>query len=377
MLRGIASKNFFLTLSDSPGLNAIFSTTKTITLPPENEGIVIPPPPEESVLNKNLASALGTSVKIQNNPFASEYNNFLDENFDIQEFLKGGNAGIAIETGGEIVDPIGDTIQFSAADMTKSSLEIGQFTDRNGRITVESYDKSKMLENLFESKKLNDKKQLGYQFEEFIVDCLYKEFKCVKSDFIHFYSSTLGNCYTFNSGWNSTHPVYSSFIPGPRSGLSIILYLDSENYLPLTPSLGAKIVIHPQNVMPFPEDEGFLLSPGESTEIAIKKSTLERAGGVYNPCQSIDGIHIQENVFEELYPVRYSRQTCLRTCYQKIIIEKCKCYDVTYPYYGKAFNYQSITACQYVDFEQRDCMNRIEKEYNKNIVKCDCPVACR
>ena len=34
---------------------------------------------------------------------------------------------------------------------------------------------------------------------------------------------------------------------------------------------GARVVVHPQNRMPFPEDEGFVAKPGKLTSVGIKK----------------------------------------------------------------------------------------------------------
>ena len=34
---------------------------------------------------------------------------------------------------------------------------------------------------------------------------------------------------------------------------------------------GARVVVHPQNRMPFPEDEGFVAKPGKLTSVGLRK----------------------------------------------------------------------------------------------------------
>ena len=54
-------------------------------------------------------------------------------------------------------------------------------------------------------------------------------------------------------------------------GLEIIVFLDTEEYLNgITPIEGLQVVVHPQNTLPFPDDEGIAVSSGSSTMISLK-----------------------------------------------------------------------------------------------------------
>jgi len=44
-----------------------------------------------------------------------------------------------------------------------------------------------------------------------------------------------------------------------------------DYFKPRADLAGIKVVIHPQNVMPFPEDEGIILSPGQATTVGIRQ----------------------------------------------------------------------------------------------------------
>ena len=53
-------------------------------------------------------------------------------------------------------------------------------------------------------------------------------------------------------------------------GLNLELFLEQDEYaVEVTHGLGARIVVHPSDRMPFPEDHGILISPGADTHIGI------------------------------------------------------------------------------------------------------------
>jgi len=52
--------------------------------------------------------------------------------------------------------------------------------------------------------------------------------------------------------------------------LSITLNINQKEYVAEAgDTAGAVVVIRPQNQMPFPEDDGIIVSPGHATSIAI------------------------------------------------------------------------------------------------------------
>ena len=58
-------------------------------------------------------------------------------------------------------------------------------------------------------------------------------------------------------------------------GLSLELYIEQNEYVrELSESAGVKLIIHEQNKMIFPDDEGFYLSPGFITAIALQKVNI-------------------------------------------------------------------------------------------------------
>ena len=52
----------------------------------------------------------------------------------------------------------------------------------------------------------------------------------------------------------------------------MVLNIGNYEYLPsLTDEAGARVLIHPQTDMPFPDHDGISTAPGHTNSIAIKK----------------------------------------------------------------------------------------------------------
>ncbi|OAF66483.1 hypothetical protein A3Q56_05775 [Intoshia linei] len=322
---------------------------------------------------QDFENIYGEGVDIRENPYSSEFNNFFEEGFQADEISD--VAGISFD--GE-VDANADesntyqeyNIQFSQDDIVDTPFEEGSYTDESGRISNSEDDIKMEFLAILNEKSIKDREKLGYQFKDFVLNCNYNGYNCLKKDFINFYTNSYGNCYTFNSGWNTTHPIYRSYKPGAMHGLKVTLFIDQNEYIPeMVHSAGAKVLVHAQKIMPFPEDEGYNVSPGMATSIAVRKTSIKRAGSVYSPCTDIQAPNITRNIYEELYPTRYNTPACLKTCYQKNVIDTCSCYYLQIPNYGSAFGYKNVSGYE--------CLAEITKLYDRNKLNCSCPSPCQ
>ena len=52
----------------------------------------------------------------------------------------------------------------------------------------------------------------------------------------------------------------------------MVVNVNQNDYMPESgDTAGIRLVVHPKNRMPFPEDEGITVSPGHSTSIGIRQ----------------------------------------------------------------------------------------------------------
>ena len=85
--------------------------------------------------------------------------------------------------------------------------------------------------------------------------------KEIRNEFI--YNWLYGLCQVFLIQHNATRT-------GPRFGLELTLNIQQADYLPLTTQAGALVVVHTQDEVPFPEDEGISVPPGQAALIGVK-----------------------------------------------------------------------------------------------------------
>ncbi|KAI0217761.1 Amiloride-sensitive sodium channel subunit beta [Lamellibrachia satsuma] len=224
---------------------------------------------------------------------------------------------------------------------------------------------------------ISSKQTMGYSAHELILDCEFAGSKCDKSDFASFYDTQHGNCYIFNSAWNKTQPPRVQQRAGTSYGLGLTLNIGQDDYVKdLGGSAGARIVVHPQDRMPFPKDEGVLTAPGQMTIIGIRQLNVVRLPEPYGNCTDTTERNIKRSVFEEAYPVGYSISTCYATCYQRYVIERCSCADPQYPMEGAAFDYKRVSACNSNNATEDTCRYHVSIDYAYNRLDCDCPLPC-
>lgn len=56
------------------------------------------------------------------------------------------------------------------------------------------------------------------------------------------------------------------------SGLTLDLFVNQNEYIPsISQEAGVRVLLTPQRSIPFPDDEGFTVSPGFATSIGLRK----------------------------------------------------------------------------------------------------------
>ncbi|GFT73029.1 FMRFamide-activated amiloride-sensitive sodium channel, partial [Nephila pilipes] len=131
------------------------------------------------------------------------------------------------------------------------------------------------FQSLYFSLKNSSRFHYGHQKEDFIILCSFNGEKCSLSDFNLHLDNMYGNCFTFNKANSSKPPLETSFV-GPNSGLTLELNVQSDDYILLTKSVGARVVIHDPYQEPTPQDQGINVSPGFETTLGLSKLGMQR-----------------------------------------------------------------------------------------------------
>ncbi|XP_033634754.1 amiloride-sensitive sodium channel subunit gamma-2-like isoform X2 [Asterias rubens] len=209
----------------------------------------------------------------------------------------------------------------------------------------------------------------GHLLSDMLLRCVFQGRACHARDFTHFHHYLYGNCYIFNA---ETEPTQRRFVskPGPLHGLTVEMYIEQDQYMEnIQPSAGARVAVHPQNEMPFPEDEGTSVSPGHETFIGVKRTNYTRLEHPYSNC-TLDNDRNKETIFNLALPyIHYSQRACENDCFYQNFTQECGCTNAKYRYDD------SIPLC--VDATQDACLDRIEELYLDGDLDCNCTSPCR
>lgn len=190
--------------------------------------------------------------------------------------------------------------------------------------------------------------QAGQTFTDFVIKCRIYGETCKGEYFSKVVDSQYYNCYMFNGFEVPKNQTISLATTGPQNGLSLILYLESDNghtneigvydqNSNVFNGAGARVVIHPPRTFPSPLDSGFDVPPGFSTSVGINAKRRQLLGGDYEKCSNDK--YTSETNHE------YSRDECLKMCNQRLVIERCGCKT---PYLPTSPSASNISYCGYL-----------------------------
>ncbi|XP_033107563.1 degenerin-like protein asic-1 [Anneissia japonica] len=219
---------------------------------------------------------------------------------------------------------------------------------------------------------LDERHRIGHSLQDMLLDCTWKGYPCSPTNFTRFYHYRYGNCYTFNNGQLSS--ILTTNKPGPNYGLSLELFVDQSEYMDdITDSAGLRISIHDPNKMPFPEDDGLYIGPGQRTSISTRVMEIDRLGKPWGDCTDVNNYNTT-NIYINMYNVSYSMQACERSCYQYSVIEQCSCADTNFPFPVELLN---LVPCDTEDNETaRICIENMEAKYDNDELMCSCNQTC-
>lgn len=198
---------------------------------------------------------------------------------------------------------------------------------------------------------------LGYNCTDILAKCSFKGGNCDWRDFYTFQSMEYGNCFTFNKdGHLEVNP--SAY----GNGLEIVININADHYLPISHTLGARIIVHDPADDPQPEERGINISPGYDVTLSLKKTQMIRLRSPYRD-RCID--------YKPGGPPNMeSPSACMQVCMQEQYYERCGCLEPT------LLKISNEKQCNISNTTEMCCLDAVLHELEKFGSPCDCPLPC-
>ncbi|GFW58030.1 degenerin mec-10 [Trichonephila clavipes] len=203
------------------------------------------------------------------------------------------------------------------------------------------------------------RKAIGYQGKEFIPKCSFNGQPCSVEDFEEFQDLHYGNCFTFNKSNHNEETLMISHI-GDFTGLELTLNLKHSEYMDISRTVGARVIIHNPKEAPNLEESGLDVSPGFETSVVLTQSVNKRLPSPYRDhC-------IEYNA----WPYHENQNSCIRNCIQDINFRTCGCIDPTWP------SKTSQKPCNLTNTTEMCCLDDALSLLLEQKSACKCPLPC-
>ena len=181
-----------------------------------------------------------------------------------------------------------------------------------------------------------NRKKLGHTLDDILIYCNFNQQNCTSADFVWQFDANFGNCFVFNSGFNSTGhrvPLKQSTVAGSLYGLQLKYY--TNVYENLTPYYsyyggnGASIRIENASYLIEHTYDSIKVAPGSHTEISIERAFKFTLPTPYSNCEVDESS--PKVIASDLYNLiaqsryQYNQQLCFTQCFQKQAIIECNC----------------------------------------------------
>ena len=185
-------------------------------------------------------------------------------------------------------------------------------------------------------------------------------------EFNYFYSFEYGNCWQFNSNFESK----TIKIPGKTHGLSINGFVENNNKIITSYSSGLVVFIHNRTLPPTYFDDPILIETGKETNLIIERVFTKNEPSPYSRCLNSFPSELGQFLVIRLNRT-YRQKDCLDMCMQRALIKECGCYFNGLPFFSPSepcFNASEI-----------QCLTKTREHFNDDYLEeCEkeCPQEC-
>ncbi len=207
--------------------------------------------------------------------------------------------------------------------LTQFEFIVGVYFAANGMINSNNYPDENRL-------------RISHNFEDILISCKFNYKTCTSADFIRIFDSNYGNCYVFNSGFNSSGnqiELKQSRQAGMIFGLQLKLYVNfNENltrYNSYDEGYGAFIRIDNASYSIDHNIDGIKIAPGQLIDLNLNRVFKFTMPKPYSNCEIDESS--PKVIDSDLYNLianssyQYSQSLCFQQCFQKQIFKECNC----------------------------------------------------
>jgi hypothetical protein len=230
------------------------------------------------------------------------------------------------------------------------------------------------------------KKSLGHDLMDSMLLCSFNLNECTSADFSWYYDSLYGNCYSFNSGFNSTgqkRDASVSYLAGNWHGLIVDFYVRSYENFSLFNSLwgGSGAILRIDNVSHVIDHikDGIFAASGASTFVALNRQFETILPKPYSQCE-IESYDKSTNFDSDLYRLiqnssfDYTQNFCLEQCLLNLQKDKCGCQS---PFYKSVIDARKCSSLYDTGCSMNAYLNVFMKNnYIQSVCMPKCPLEC-
>ncbi|KAK6173619.1 hypothetical protein SNE40_017036 [Patella caerulea] len=206
----------------------------------------------------------------------------------------------------------------------------------------------------------------AHRLENMFIICIWEGEAINCTDSFETVITDLGVCYSFNA--NTSSPLMSHG-SNSMSGLRIMGTIEQEAYFFSAMTFaGFKVFLHEPGSAPLMTSNGFVVGPGTTTLVNVRKEKVIGLGSPYKAFGSEYCLDSNQKILERYKEYIYTRDTCEMNCLLDHLVKNCNCRNI--------FDRGSEKYCSLQELNECYIPKKAETNYSAVYEKCDCPGRC-
>ena len=228
------------------------------------------------------------------------------------------------------------------------------------------------------------KKKFSHNLNDTLLSCFFNLKPCSSSDFQWEWDYYYGNCFSFNTGFDSSGQrveLRKAFIGGNAFSLQIEFYVNFYEELKFFNSIindyGLIIRVDNQSHVIDYQHGGIFVSAGTSNYLALNRQFKTSLPKPYSECEDLSSGNYPSTLYNLIIHSKYdyTQQFCLQQCLQELTIKTCNCSDID------SASLRNVSSC--ASLNQTSCILYkayygiyTKNDYVQTVCLPQCPLEC-